>query len=61
MKCNEFRRWLINQGVEITTGSKHDICRYNGNFSTLPRYGSKEISKGLRHAIVKQLGLRPVP
>ncbi len=57
MKCNEFRRWLISQGVLIKTGSKHDKCYYQGQRSTLPRHGSKEIHDGLRRAIIKQLGL----
>ena len=57
MKCNEFRRWLISQGVMIKTGSTHDKCYFNGKRSTLPRHGSKEIPAGLRKAIIKQLEL----
>lgn len=57
MKCNEFRRWLIAQGVLIKTGSKHDKCYFKDRRSTLPRHGSKEIPDGLRKAIIKQLQL----
>lgn len=59
MKCNEFRRWLLAQGVEIAkTRNKHFKIYYNGKQTTLPDHGAKEISEGTRKAIIKQLGLK---
>lgn len=57
MSCNQFRRWLIEQGVEIKKGKKHDKLYFNGKRSTLPRHGSKELPTGTEKAIKEQLGL----
>ena len=57
VKVNEFRRWLIAQGVEVLEGSRHTKLRYNGKHSTLSRHGGKEMNEITRKAILKQLGL----
>lgn len=60
MKCNEFKRWLKAQGVEIAksgTGS-HFKLYFNGKQTTLPDHGAKEMAEGTRRAIIKQLGLK---
>ena len=56
MKHSEFRRWLLQQGVEMVEGSKHTKLFYQGRQSTLPRH-AKEIPTNLVRAIKKQLGL----
>ncbi|TXR53567.1 type II toxin-antitoxin system HicA family toxin [Reinekea thalattae] len=58
MKQSEFKRWLKKQGAEFKEGSNHTKIYCNGKQSTLPRHGSKEISEGLRKAIIKQLDLK---
>jgi mRNA interferase HicA len=59
MSCNEFRRWLLAQGVEIAKQrKKHFKLYYNGKQTVLPDHGAKEIGEGLRKAIIKQLGLK---
>lgn len=57
MKQSEFRRWLESQGVEVKQGSNHLKLYYRGKQSVMPRHPSKEIGKGLRQAIIKQLAL----
>lgn len=58
MKQSEFLRWLLEQGVEVSQGSKHIKLRLNGKGSTLPRHPGKEIAKGTEITIKKQLGLK---
>ena len=57
MKISEFKRWLIAQGARIERGTKHDKVYLNERQSTLPRH-SAELGEGLRHKILKQLGLK---
>ncbi len=58
MTYSQFRRWLAAQGVAFVEGGKHAKLYYRGKQSTLPRHGSREISEGLRRAILRQLGLK---
>lgn len=62
MTYNEFRRWLVKQGVEFQKkgngGSHFKIKAPNGNQTVFPNHGAKEISEGLRKGIIKQLGLK---
>lgn len=60
MKCSEFRKWLLAQGVEIGKmgGNNHYPLYYNGKRSTFPDHGAKEIAKGTAEGIKKQLGLK---
>jgi len=54
---SEFRKWLAQQGATFKEGSKHTKVYLNGKQCTLPRH-AKEIHEGLRHAIMRQLGLK---
>ncbi|MDF7676827.1 type II toxin-antitoxin system HicA family toxin [Neisseriaceae bacterium ESL0693] len=60
MKYSEFKRWLIQQGVEFTTQSRgsHQVIRLNGKISIFPNHGSKEIGTGLMNRIKKDLNLK---
>jgi len=60
MKCNEFKRWLLARGVEISKTAKgsHFKIYFNGKQTTLPNHGAKEMAEGTRKAIIKQLGLK---
>ncbi|PVZ52562.1 MULTISPECIES: type II toxin-antitoxin system HicA family toxin [unclassified Pseudomonas] len=60
MKCNEFKRWLLAQGVEISNTAKgsHFKLYYGSKQTTLPDHGAKEMAEGTRRAIIKQLGLK---
>jgi mRNA interferase HicA len=59
MKCNEFKRWLLAQGVEVSKKrKKHFKLYFNGKQTTLPDHGAKEMAEGTRRAIIKQLGLK---
>lgn len=58
MKQSEFRCWLEAQGVEVKQGTNHLKLYYQGKQSVMPRHPSKEIGKGLRQAIIKQLGMK---
>ncbi len=62
MSYNEFRKWLLAQGVIILKkgngGSHFKVRAPNGNQTILPNHGAKEISEGLRRSIIKQLGLK---
>jgi mRNA interferase HicA len=58
MTYSQFRRWLASHGVVFVEGGKHTKLYYGGRQSTLPRHGSREMSEGLRRAILKQLGLK---
>jgi len=56
MKTNEFKRWLIAQGVRVVEGAKHTKL-YNGDKrSTMSR--QKEIPDLHAENIKKQLGLK---
>jgi mRNA interferase HicA len=59
MKYSEFRRWLKAQGVEFEPAKgSHFKVRHGNNQTIFPDHGSKEMSEGLRRAIIKQLGLK---
>lgn len=58
MKISEFKRWLVSQGVRFEEGGKHWRLYLGDQRSHLPRHPSQELSEGLRHAILKQLGLK---
>ena len=61
MKYSEFKKWLKKQGCTFDTQGKgsHMTVHYNGRKTTFPFHGSKEISEGLRKAIIKQLSMKP--
>ncbi|WP_307188210.1 type II toxin-antitoxin system HicA family toxin [Duganella phyllosphaerae] len=59
MKYNEFRRWLLKQGAEITPGKgSHHKVLLNGRSTVFPDHGAKEIGTGLVEKIKKDLGLK---
>ena len=59
MKCSEFRRWLVAQGVVFKPGKgSHFKITLNGKSTTFADHGSKEMHEGLRKTIIKQLGLK---
>ena len=58
MTYSQFRRWLAARDVQFVEGTKHTKLYFNGKQTTLPRHGSREISEGLRRAILKQLELK---
>lgn len=56
MSYNEFKKWLLKQGVKLDRhGANHDIFEYKGNKVALGRHGKKEIPTGTRKAIIKTL------
>lgn len=62
MKYSEFKRWLKQQGCSFLEGKGHGkgshlTVLYKERKTTLPFHASKEISEGLRRAIIKQLGI----
>lgn len=60
MKYSEFRRWLLQQGAELTKapgGGSHYKVKLDGRASVFPFHGSKEIPEPLRKKILKDLGL----
>jgi predicted RNA binding protein YcfA (HicA-like mRNA interferase family) len=58
LKTSEFRRWLARQGCQFVEGTGHTIVTLEGESTTLPRHGSKEIAPGTIKAILKKLGLK---
>jgi mRNA interferase HicA len=61
MKYSEFRRWLLRQGVTLTShksGSSHYKAVLGDRFTVFPDHGSKEIGTGLVNKIKKDLGLK---
>lgn len=59
MSCNEFKRWLLKQGVMFSRNGKgsHRIIELNGKKTVFPDHGSKEMKEGIRLKIKKDLGL----
>lgn len=60
MKYSEFRRWLERKGAKFIShkrGSHFDV-ELNGEWSTFPDHGTKEIGEKLRHKILKDLKLK---
>jgi len=60
MKCSEFRRWLISQGVlfEKGKGSHYKLTAPNGNRSVFADHGASELPEPTRKTILKQLNLK---
>jgi len=59
MKCSEFRRWLVAQGVQFKSAKgSHFKVYLNGKSTVFADHGSKEMHEGLRKTIIKQLGLK---
>lgn len=60
MKYNEFKRWLIAQGVEFTNQRRgsHQLIRLNDKTSVFPNHGSREIGTGLVQKIKRDLDLK---
>ena len=60
MTPGQFKRWLAKQGCTFEPGKGgHLNVRLGNKMSTLPMHGSrKEIGKGLKIAIKKDLGLK---
>ncbi|MBJ9954428.1 type II toxin-antitoxin system HicA family toxin [Acinetobacter baumannii] len=59
MSYNEFKRWLISQGVIFVRKGKgsHWIIQLNDRRSVFPNHGSKEIPEPTRLKIKRDLGL----
>lgn len=59
MSYNEFVKWLIQHGAEISQGRGRHCKKvtFNGKTVPLPHHGAKEIGEGLRKTIIKQLGI----
>ena len=59
MSYNEFKRWLLAQGVIFLHRGKgyHMIIEYHGKKTVFPNHGKKEIPEGTRLKIKKDLGL----
>jgi mRNA interferase HicA len=59
MKYSEFRRWLECKGAKFTPGKgSHFNVELNGETSTFPDHGAKEIGTGLHQKILKDLNLK---
>ena len=58
MKTSEFRRFLASLGAVFVEGKRHTKVYLNGKQSTLPRHASQDIGEALRHAILRQLGVK---
>jgi len=58
MKYSEFHRKIKRTGWNyIKAEGSHYIYEKNGRRYPVPYHGSKEISKGLREKITKEMGL----
>lgn len=58
MKQSEFKRWLASQGAVFKEKAGHTMVYLGGRQTTLPRHPGHEIGEGLRHRILRQLGLK---
>ncbi len=60
MNTDQFRRYLARQGVSFEPGKGgHLVCKLGDKKTDLPQHGgSKQLGKGLRAKILKDLGLR---
>ena len=58
MKYSEFRKQLAALGAQFVEGTKHTKVYLNGKQTTLPRHGTQDMGEGLRHAILRQLGVK---
>jgi mRNA interferase HicA len=63
MNSSQLKRFLAKQGCSFTSGKGgHLIVRLGDKKSVLPMHGgSKELGKGLVHAILKQLAIKERP
>lgn len=58
MNSNEFKRWLLKQGVTFESGKgSHMKLHLHGRQSVLPMH-AKELKTGTVEGIKKQLGLK---
>jgi mRNA interferase HicA len=58
MNSNEFKRWLLKQGVKFESAKgSHVKLHFNGRQSVLPMH-AKELKTGTVEGIKKQLGLK---
>lgn len=58
VNSNEFKRWLLKQGVTFESGKgSHVKLHFNGRQSVLPMH-AKELKTGTVEGIKKQLGLK---
>jgi len=59
MNSNQFKKWLAQQGCTFQPGKGGHLKVFlNGKQTVLPMHGSKEIGKGLEHAIKRDLDLK---
>lgn len=60
MNSDQFRRHLAKQGVTFEPGKGgHLVAKLNGKKTDLPQHGGKkQLGKGLRAKIERDLGLR---
>ena len=58
MTFNQFRRYLATLGARFEEGANHTKVYLNGKQTTLPRHASQDMGEGLRHRILRQLGVK---
>lgn len=58
MKHSEFKRFLVSLGARFVEGKRHTKVYLNGRQTTLPRHANHDIGEALRHAILRQLGVK---
>ena len=58
MKNSEFRKQLAALGARFVEGTKHTKVYLNGKQTTLPRHTTQDLGEALRHAILRQLGVK---
>jgi mRNA interferase HicA len=58
MKISEFKRLLKSLGASFEEGTRHTKVYLNGRQTTLPRHATQDIGEALRHAILRQLGVK---
>ncbi|HEX5431739.1 MAG TPA: type II toxin-antitoxin system HicA family toxin [Bryobacteraceae bacterium] len=59
MTHRELKRWLVKQGCVFEPGKgSHQIVRLGNRKSVFPNHGKKEIPKGTKLAIMRDLGLK---
>jgi len=58
LTSNQFKRWLAARGCIFEEGTRHTKVFFKGEFTFLPRHGSKELKTGLIEGIKRKLGLK---
>jgi mRNA interferase HicA len=58
MKTSEFKKQLAALGATFVEGTKHTKVYLNGRQTTLPRHATQHLGEGLRHRILRQLGVK---